>query len=375
MSTAVRVERLSRLFAAANLASIAVIPRAWTASREVPVQPLLPFLEGAPDAAHRFPALLAGLACLALLLRPLDRRPLPVLAACYLALFALDVLRAQQVFLFFLLWVPVLWTALPRPARAEPELDTLRASVAGLYLWAGLQKLNHVYVHFVFLWVLRRLLPGAPDGAFTRAAAVGSALLEAGAGLMLLFPRARLAGVAVLVSLHVVLLAYLATLEPVWGYAIWPFKLFALAPLLFLGCASSARDVLLPRSASGALVRALALALPALNLAGLWPDVLSFHFYSGRTPKPALVVGPEFVAGSPFLAQARDGATGRLSWIAWSAHDTGLELYPSPWYHRAVFAKLCASRRPPPLGLVLRGRPETWTGRQSELALACPEAR
>lgn len=221
-------------------------------------------------------------------------------------------------------------------------------------------------------------VPSFPGGFWSAALGLASALFEVGVGLALVFPKSRRLGVFGGILSHAFILACLVRWN--WDAAVWPLNVFQILVLILLFGSFRAPSLrmLRPRSAAGAIIRTMFLIMPAFNAFGLWDDSVSLHFYSKAAIRADLIVGSGFIRKSALrLEDYWDPKTGRLPWAGWSTRDNGHNLYPTEWYLRGAFSKLCARERETrPLALIVFRNPDRWTGEQRKLEIGCsPDGR
>lgn len=392
--------------AAVGLAASMLLSRpTWTLDRELPVVPLVP---GLPLATPAWSAALSwavvGLAAMtpALLLtrwRPLAAAcPLgAVLVGAWLALH--DALRLQPWFVLYMLVLSlVAAAAIGGPGSAASLRRATALLLAGAYVYSGLHKFSHTFVHDTFPELVRPLAAAvhAPEwlvAALAWAVPPGEVLI----GAMLLLPRARAAGVIAAGAMHAGILLALGPLGRNENAVVWPWNL-AMLGMLTLVCWPSGpfaaawpaqqphdRPHGWPRGGHAVFWLAAAPALiagcvlPALGLFGRWPLYLSWALYAGREPQVSLGFTDSAFDALPASLKAHRRPVDAAPIIHavvlsdWISAQSAARPFPELWYTRAVAVAVLTdlSRRRPGQGLegvlvVTSERPDLLTGQRRE---------
>lgn len=352
---------------AALLSGMAWSPRVWEADRPFPT---VPALRGVPELPQAPTLVLTALLVLSLLAVALRAAPgrlgfaPPALAA---ALVLFDVNRLQPwayEYLAMLLALAFAEPSAPDSRRSRAAWAACAVVVAGIYLWSGLQKINATFAHEVFPWLLHPL--GAEAAARLGPLWPVAPLVETSAGLLLLLPRARAAGLALAVAMHAFLLFALGPLGQDYDSIVWPWNVWAVV-LAFVVFGRNDAPVL--RNAWGApfgrVVLALFGALPALSFFGVWDGFLSGSFYSGKLRDGWIYLTAEGASRLP-RAYVEDNAgfveesplRFRLDIMRWSMSRLNLPPYAEPRAYLGIVRSL--ERAGVPRGemlLLVRDRP------------------
>ncbi len=178
------------------------------------------------------------------------------------------------------------------PATAtENNADSLRFMTIGIYFWAGIHKINTVFVFSIFPWFVSSWLPTST--AFTSLLALVVPFFELSIGLALLFPKTRRYGVLMASCMLFVVLASLMLHK--WGMIVWLWNvcIYALAVVLFW---NNDRPLLVRENIKRPFV-ALAIVLfcfmPGMGSFGAWGDLPSFKLYCGCLPNVRVLVDKE----------------------------------------------------------------------------------
>ena len=331
-----------------------------------PVFGPIPILEGWPVPP---PAVLAAWYwLLVVLLFPLVlvRRARPWLIA-WLALFLArcgwDRITWQPYFLHYAVTLVVLslaWSGSDEGAerRRAAALSALRWTVALIYFWSGIAKIDADYFRQATDQIFAPLLGLLPRGLID-AMVLASPFAEVLIALALLWPRTRKAGVAAAVGMHLLILLTLGPLGKNYNPVVWPWNvvMIVIVPTIFLSgsaAAAAAGERLRSglRLVRGALVShalvLLAFGLgPLLGEHGLWPQSLSYKLYSYRSPFAQVWLTANAVAALPESAQAvlrpeRRGWFAGYLWMGeWSEKELHAYAPEDRRTYRHVLDRLC----------------------------------
>lgn len=332
------------------LASMALSPKLWVLRSNFPNVPLS---EGWTSLSIlTLPLLAILLAGLILLNSRLQNGLRPAGGLLYImsicALCMLDLMRCQPwVYLHSLLIFfgsfSLLNLSQTTDSRSLIALNACRLAMAGTYIHSGLSKFTPGFgaeaLPFM-LSPLQKLLPaGLPLPLLDSLAAVLPAV-EVLAGLLLLIPQARLAGLLIAAMMHFGILLSLGPLGSNWNSVVWPWNvaMIWLLWLLFTGGATyTARSLLWPgwhpKHSSQYLAILLCLLLPGLNLANMWPAYMSSALYSGNVHKgiisfkyPEGQPNPNSILNRPLSATA--GIHFDLDIYSWSFKELNVPPFP-----------------------------------------------
>ena len=270
--------------------------RAWTGPRLAPRAPLW---SGMPRVEAIFPVLFALLA-----LSLVSRAAVAALVVLLGMFCASDWTRFRP-WLYQCLVLLVSLTYLP-PAQALPVCQLVTVSI---YFWAGLMKVNRLFVEVVMPYITGPLL----KGRFPRRLSYAIPFLEAALGLGLLLPTTRGAAVVGALAMHAFILLCFSR----WGHKthreIWPWNVSMAVNnvLLFGSSTSSARDILWGGHPWHGLVLLLFAVLPVLGFWNLLDPVFSHGHMAGRHCFGALFLSRRLHKKLPESLSQRCHAQGR----------------------------------------------------------------
>ena len=248
-----------------------------------------PVIAGLPMAANA--VLYWGMIALCALLSvlPSARRCGVLIAPVFAYLVLQDQLRGQF-YLYMYVFTLLVCAAVPKRAE-DKHLDAIRLMLAGVYVWAGVYKLNAIFITQVFPWFVAPFFP-FPEAAKIIGFAVP--FLEALVGVFLLIPSWRwLAQILAFSMLTVVLLA-IGPLGHNQALPVWPANVYMDALVIFLFIGNRRR--LDGRSPLNIIAIALFILLPALGFAKQMGPHPSFQLYCGCVPLAQV----EFAKGEDF---------------------------------------------------------------------------
>ena len=215
--------------------------------------------------------------CGLLCVRPQLRRWGALVAPAFIYFVLQDQLRGQ---FYLYMYVFALMACAAVPKRVEGKhLDAVRLMLAGVYIWAGIYKLNAIFITQVFPWFVAPFFP-FPEAAKVIGFAVP--FLESAVGLLLFFPRWRWLSQILAFSMLSVVLLSIGPLGHNQALPVWPTNVYmdALVILLFIGN----HRALAYKPALNIAAIALFIALPALGFIKQMGPHPTFQLYCGCVP-------------------------------------------------------------------------------------------
>lgn len=375
------------LLCAAFIGGISFSIQLWfPTSRSFPRAPVL----FAPPEASMLAAewSLSTILVVALILTMVSKRPalLSVLALVTLSvLVAFDQSRLQPWVYQYSLLLGVLalhdWRT-NDVAVSDRTLSLLQLTVAAVYFWSGLQKLNFTFVHEIFPALLDPLLnalPWLPQPA--SGVGIFVALTEILIGCGLLYPRTRDLFVWLALTMHGVALALLIARgynSVVW---IWNCALMLVVTILFWRSdiyfwrPSRVRQDL--KSKLAIAVTLSAALLPLLSFLVWWDMYLSGALYSGNTPVGVVKVDRKVGTQLPATAKAQlfsVETTGEevLPLLEWSMADLNVPVYPETRVYKQITVDICKlATNKNEIELIVKERPTIFSGRYNVTRISC----
>ncbi|HVF45881.1 MAG TPA: hypothetical protein VM936_22830 [Pyrinomonadaceae bacterium] len=386
-----RLLALRRVACLAMLAGVALSPRLWfPASRTFPRAPL--FFAPPQSVAQPFEYILGGLLVAALAAAVFAGRAAKYLLAAIVPLVALvllDQTRLQPwVYQYLLLFA---LTALLHDRRgsdgqrAALTLSALQLTVAALYFWSGVQKLNYTFAEEVLPQLLAPVQGRLPLArAQLSGLAVAVALAEIFTGVGLLVKKTRASCVWLAVSIHASALALLVSQgrnSAVWA---WNVALAVAVVILFRRGDAPVHRAFAARGAADARARvaqALTVAcavLPALSFWGCWDMYLSGALYSGNTPVAVVRVDGPVYERLPGVARRQvfttNGGERVLPLFEWAMAELNVPPYPEPRVYRHVAREVCKlDDGEGRAELIVKGRPAILDGSYRVTREGCPQ--
>jgi Vitamin K-dependent gamma-carboxylase len=371
MSEERRAQLTAYVLASTSIVTFGISWRFWTPYRTFP---MVPYISGMHPTGFSVIVLVA--ACVGLLLGCIPRwRTIGftafLLCMCFLILE--DQSRLQPyIYVSLILAFGLLYYAIK-----GGDLSAPRIAIVLVYVWAGIHKLNVHYFDQVFPWVflsgpLTHWLSFLQNHTtIVRLVALSTALMEVGAGVLLLWRKTRTVGVLVIAVIHAIALLLIGPLGLRFAPVVWPWNV-ALVAYAFTLFWRYDGDFLRLRNAAHALTVILFGVLPLLNLFSLWDAYLSFHAFSGATMDAYLQVPRGKETELP-LAAHRVLSEGRVPFASWSMSDNRASAYPAERVYHAVFREVCKTG--PDLLLVIVSKPDWPSGRRAERLEKCTEQR
>lgn len=336
------MNNFARIVAACFLAQIALSWPLWFSDgRTFPAVPLFENMAwGFPGAGFLQGGLLVT-ALAAVLFFPSKKQVFPTLLGVLALLISLDMSRLQVWVWFYALVFGTL--AFREKIGDEAVLTVFRWLLAGIYFWSGFNKLGPYYAEDVHPWFCgafawTRFLASAKWGAWLVAAA------EMSLAFGLVWPRSRPVFRWLAVGFHAYIILSLSPFGLAWNYVVLPWNA-AMAAVVWFAFdkkgAETHESGQMPASAWA--IVALACAAPALNLAGLWPENMSWKMYSGDNPEATFFFDNDLKINVPDAVRGKifGEAEKRLILDDWTLQEMSVGTIGSERYFRQAGRTLC----------------------------------
>lgn len=367
---AVRLDTVQRIVLAAFAVGMSWSIPLWVTDRPYPLAPVLPVnLPGALGVV--VPAAFA-LAAAASFLTPRSRAPLYAILACLAWLALGDQTRWQPWAYQYTGMLAILaWLRAVSPddeSAAPAALSALRIVLAGIYLWAGLQKLNVNYFSGTFGTIVSPLESVLPAWLFSVLVAAGplTPFLEIAIGAGLAFERTRVRAAAAAVAMHVFVLAMVGPWGRDWNSIVWPWNAAMIALALLLFGPGSPRihpaDIFRPASRAATAAAVAFLLLPALSLVDRWDAYLSASLYSRNLRHASITVSPRAQRMLPEGYREHVDDDGIMWPILWALDTMNVPAYPAARVYRALAVDVCRHTGGRGVDFGLSTKPGIFTG-------------
>jgi len=319
------------MLCAAIVSQIAVTPRLWETTRNFPTVPAFGWIPELPQTASL--ALTVAFILSVLAFATLRRSMWPGWTALGLGvvLVLLDINRLQPWFYQYLL---MLW-ALSRSEKkgTERALPICGFILASIYVWSGIHKLNLMFAKEALPFLLRPLGQGVVSLAHPVWFLVP--VTESAIGFLLLMGPTRKVGLALAVSMHVLLLYLLGPLGLNYNSSIWPWNFWMIAFCLVIFWRPSP-SLLKPvfQDSLGKAILILCGIMPAFSFIGAWDTYLSASLYSEKAREGWIYLsesGYEHLPNEDKIYAVRS-APGqyRIGIIEWGSRQMNVPPYPEP---------------------------------------------
>jgi hypothetical protein len=249
-----------------------------------------------------------------------------------------------------------------------------------VYFWSGIHKVNAVFVHDTFPWMLEPFA-GILPGAITRslqAVAILRPIFEAAIGICLIPGVLRRGAVVAAVGMHAFILASIGPLGHNWDNVIWPWNIAMawLVVLLFWPKESvTGRGLRVAKPAYLAAVVLLFGFAPALGLVGLLDGYLSFALYTGNRNDATIYMADAVADRLPEEVQehikVNDSKVDELDVFEWSFRELNVPPYGELRIYKKIGRQVCrAAGNPREMALIVQTK-ATWLRRKRQLAYDC----
>jgi uncharacterized membrane protein YphA (DoxX/SURF4 family) len=295
-----------------------------------------------------------------------------VLIAAILILLAVIVFYPKK-YIFIGLFILLLYLVLQDQSRLQPwfyQYNFLLASIGwfefssnrnkdksalilcqtilvGTYLWSGLHKLNFVYLFETFEWLTEpafEIFPflGSIPPHFL---AIMSAVIEAGAGVALVFSSTRQYGTWVLTGMHIFILLMVGPTGHVYNSVVWPWNICFILLLVALFSRNDKEyqkaQILVPQNIYHGLTIVIFLIVPVLNLMNLWDHFPSASLYSGKKPFAQIHVTDTVKEKFPERVIPKFNKPNTISIRDWSYAELNVPEYSEIRIYKHIFRDLC----------------------------------
>ncbi len=344
---------LMRLLPVFVLLSLAFAWKLWISTR---LYPLVPFLGWIPAFPYPLDYFVLALFCCLLIVfvfRPRSTVLNQLILFVFTGLFLQDQSRLwpsfYMYFFFFLLLFR--YTGKAGEKDASRVLNSMRFTVAAIYFWGGVQKLNPYFFNEVFPWfiepitnVLPFTIPNLP------LIALFAAVFEILFGVALLTKRFRKIAFYDAMLMHALIFVCIGPLRNGWNNSSWMWGLSMAVQTWVLFYKAPAFDFkkMFAPPYSDCIPQGLAVLLigilPVLNNVNRWDAALSFNVYTGNVNYAQIHIRPDAAGKVPaaltaFVSHHPDRAV--LDINAWSLHAFNANAYPENRIFKAVLAALC----------------------------------
>jgi hypothetical protein len=316
---------------------------AWSgAGRLFPVIPAFGFLENVPAAVHTTLFCFSLAAMILLLLFPKVKTIAAVLVIVEVSSCLLDVVRWQPWEYQYLFITTIFLMSGPNSRSFYSGMVLITVSV---YIFSGLHKLNGGFLYTIWeSMILKGFFNISTRHILDWKLHYTGLLLpvvEAAAGLGLLFTKSRKAAAVLLMVMHMLLLILLGPWGLDYNIIVWPWNvamIIILYLLFFKNTISLSFATVFSRQ--HAIVLLFWGVLPIFSFTGHWDSHFSSSLYPGDTKNLAICISNKVLV--PGLSQyftrndrhsICDGGN-TLSLQKWAFSELNLPPYPEEWYYR-----------------------------------------
>lgn len=318
----------------------------WLTDRMFPMAPLVEHFE-APMVVHNLILLVLSSSLLFLIFRLNTEVILIFFLSLALAL-GLDQNRLQPWVYFYSLILVFFYhpKKLPDPALV---LNAIRLILICMYIWSGLHKLNISFLSIEFPQLVHDFFDGKYPSIFklSKKLAILVPLIEIIAGILLIFPKRRLAGFVLAICTHLFVLLLLSGIDHNPIVLPWNIALILLGSLVFFK-----DDTLISLSGWKNLVLVFLVGvMPLFNLVHAWGDYLSWSLYSAKNKLFYVAIAEKHWAQFKYLepAMISQGDSSKPYIIdvnKWSFQELNVPVNPEYRVFRGISKHFCQSALP-----------------------------
>lgn len=318
----------------------------WLTYRVFPLSPLVEGLT-APAAVHNL-ILLVMAAGLSFLIFRLNARVILVFFLALALALVLDQNRLQPWVYFYGLILLFFYHPKNDP-NPEFVFNAIRVTLICMYLWSGLHKLNSSFLTIEFPQLVNDFFASKYPSIFklSKQLAILVPLIEIMAGILLIFPKRRLAGFVLAVCTHLFVLLLLSGIDHNPIVLPWNIALIFLGFIVFFKNAT-------PISFSGSKNLALVFlvgVMPLFNLVNAWGDYLSWSLYSAKNKLFYVAIAEkhraQFKHLEPAMISQGDSSKPYIVDVnKWSFHELNVPVNPEIRVFRGISKHFCQSDLP-----------------------------
>jgi len=322
--------------------------RMFTTYRVFPTAPAFNFFDNIPSSVHTFLFMVSVLLLVLLLLAPANKIFIASLLVCEVFSCLLDQNRLQP---WDYQYMFILFICLVNKIGDRTLLSLFLFILASVYIYSGLGKLNAGFLSTIWTKMLLEQFMHIPAKTALQpwlqycGYLAGCFELVTGAGL--LFGKTRNISAALLIVLHLFILAFLGPFGLKYNVVVWPWNISMIGYLYLLSFREN--EALLPFmqifKGWNVLVLICWGILPALNFLGRWDNYLSSGIYSGRLPAMTICVKDtgkckplERYCMKDYRSICNGGELIDLQY--WSMVETKMAPYPEIRSYKKIQAKL-----------------------------------
>ncbi|GAC1300357.1 MAG: hypothetical protein NVSMB24_00770 [Mucilaginibacter sp.] len=261
--------------------------RAWTTYRLFPTAPIFERLDNVPPAVNLILFFLQVLFIASLFFSVKNKLVLIGLLAVEVFSCLLDQSRLQPYEYQYIFIVIIFLVNTNNPKFISAAVIFI---LAATYFYSGLHKLNDGFIQLMWTKAILRsflkLPPAIAGSRWLYYSGYLAGIIEAAAGLGLLFSRTRKTAAAVLILMHLFILVLLGPLGLRYNKIVWPWNVAMILYLYTLFLKKIEDEFAFRTIFSGwnKLVFIVWGVFPALNFIGCWDNYLSSSIYSEKLP-------------------------------------------------------------------------------------------
>ncbi len=266
--------------------------------------------------------------------------------------------------------------------KNEVILNSIGLILGFIYIWSGIQKLNHEFLFVTYPWLIEPLTNLVPESISSGLNATHfiAPLVEISGGIGLLFKKTKRKSALLLILMHVFILTMIG---PFWhntNPVVWPWNITfsILLGILFL-VKSNLRlsHIFRKRIFSYQLLILLLFGIvPTLSFFNSWPMFFSSALYSGNKVKSEVYIPDQLKERLPTHLKSKvQEVNNALRLNLFVEEEMNVPVYPSTSFHIKTFKNLCGAYPEFELELVLvtYSKPEIFTGERTSKTYFCDE--
>ncbi len=376
------VTTINRLIGISLIIQMVISKPLWVSSiRELPTAPLIYGLNWGVFESLILLSLFIFL--LLIIYKPLNKVFIIATVMLYFLLVLADQSRLQPwLFLYALMLLCTVFLQGEEPKCTTYRLRTIFMILSISYFWSGVQKVNYFFGIEMFPWLAEftgqgPFLQSHPQMGYI----VG--IIEAAAGLALIFRPTRKVAALFLLIMHLFILISLGPFGHNWNHVVWPWNICFASILILLVWFNNAQ-----KEPTQYFIRAkyyifcfvLVGIMPILGIFGKWDHFLSGGFYSSMVPESIFYYHkkdrtrlPQNSKEFQFFNKGTEEEFVLLD--HWALNHLGVPLYPEVRVQIQIGKELCdCVTQPENAGLRINYK-HRFTGKSETIEIPCEQMK
>lgn len=266
--------------------------------------------------------------------------------------------------------------------KTKDRIRLIQLILAFIYVWSGIQKLNHNFFFVTYPWIIEPLtnLQSEDISELFNHTFFIAPLVEFFAGLGLFFRKTRRYSAIILILMHGFILTMIGPLGHNSNSVVWPWNISfsILLYLLFIkrNIESESKIDTNRVPIYTAIVIILMGIMPIFSFLSMWPMFFSSALYSGNKVRSEVYISDAFKEQSSDFIKSNVNEFENVTRLSFFVEDElNVPIYPSINFHLSTFKKMCLNYPEYSFDFILvtNSRPNILSGEKTETTYFCDE--